>query len=336
MSRLLLAVMAIAALSASAQVNLGKAVDYVKDHFTVSGYAQVGWDYNSESEPNNEFSLRRIILFADYRINDHWNAFIMTDFKALSLHEYWVNYRVAPWMNWKLGQFKTPFSLENPISPSVMEMITQMSAPGKWMIAGGSPYMMPGGAGRDLGLTVYGDVGRWLTYDLAVMNGAGRNRGDDNSWKDFVARLTFHPVKQLDVSGSVVLGKGACASLADHLVGATPLTGNYKRNRFAAGFRLTTAPFNLRAEWMWGKDGDKDSNGGYATAQVSNVGVKGLDLVASADYLDADYVKYSTYQAGVQYWFYKKCRVQLGYMYSDNHDLGPNSHSVLTQVQVGF
>ena len=238
----------------------------------------------------------------------------------------------------KLGQFKTPFTLENPISPSVMEMITQMSAPTQWMIGGASALMMPGGAGRDLGFTVYGDAGRYVSYDLAVMNGAGRNRSDDNSWKDFAARLTFHPVKELDVSGSMILGKGSLATLTDYSdISPSNVTGDYKRNRFAAGFQLRTAPFNLRGEMLWGKDGDMNSHGCYATAQVSNIGVKGLDLVASVDYLDLNdgTLQLMDYQAGVQYWFYKKCRVQLGYMYSDLHG-SEKSHSILTQLQVGF
>ena len=322
--------MTLLAMNAAAQSNLSKAVDYVKDHFSVSGYAQAGWDYDSEAKPSNDFKVRRIIVFGEYRVNEHWSAFMMTDFKAMSLHEYWVNYKAAPWMNWKLGQFKTPFSIENPISPAVMEMITQLSLPTQWMIGGASQYMMPGGAGRDLGLTVYGDVGRYVSYDLAVMNGAGRNRGDDNSWKDFAARLTFKPVEQLNLSGSMILGKGACAT-----AGFTG-TGDYKRNRYALGFQMKTAPVNLRGEWMWGKDGGINSTGGYATLQWSNVGVKNLDLVASADYLKVDDVKSSDYQAGLQYWFYKKCRLQVAYRYVDRHDAGANSHQLLTQIQVGF
>ena len=337
MKKLCLCAMALVALAASAQVKLGKAVEYAKEHFTISGYAQAGWDYDSEGDPKHDFKVRRIILMADYRINDHWNAFIMTDFKAMSLHEYWVNYRVAPWMNWKLGQFKTPFSLENPISPAVMEMITQMSAPGTWMIAGASPFMMPGGAGRDLGLTVYGDIDKWVSYDLAVMNGAGRNKRDDNSWKDFVGRLTFHPFQQLNVSGSVILGKGAVKSVAGGIPGSSATTGDYKRNRYAAGVQLMTKPVNVRSEFMWGRDSDIKSHGEYVTAQASNIGVKNLDLVASFDHLKVDGMQEQyNYQVGLQYWFYKKCRFQIGYKYTDNAMAGNDSHGVLTQLQVGF
>jgi hypothetical protein len=321
--------------SVNAQEKLKGALDYVTNHFTVNGYAQLGWEYASESDPNNTFKVSRIIVFTDYRIDDRWNAFAMVDFKSFSLHEMWVSFKVAPWMKFKLGQFKTPFSIENPISPAVMEMITQMSLAGSHMVAGASPLMMPGGAGRDIGLTMYGDIGQKVSYDLAVMNGAGRNRLDDNSWKDFVGRLTFHPLKELDLSGSVILGKGSRSTLDTYIGGTGEPKGNYTRNRYSAGFQLKTAPVNLRSEWMWGKDDNMKSNGGYVTAQVNNVGVKNLDMVASYDRLkvgDAD--AFNRYQAGLQYWFYKMCRVQAAYIYTDV--AGLHEHGVLTQVQVGF
>lgn len=331
-----MAALALLCLNVNAQEKKLKGVlDYMTNHFTVNGYAQMGWEYASESDPNNTFKVSRIIVFTDYRITDRLDAFAMVDFKGFSLHEMWVNFKVAPWMKFKLGQFKTPFTLENPISPSVMEMITQMSLAGSYMVAGASPLMMPGGAGRDIGLTVYGDVGRWASYDLAVMNGAGRNKLDDNSWKDFVGRLTFHPVKGLDVSGSVIVGKGSLSALDAYQGGDGNVKGNYTRNRYAAGFQLKTAPVNVRGEWMWGKDKDIKSNGGYVTAQVNNIGVKNLDMVASYDRLNLDdAADINRYQAGLQYWFYKKCRVQAAYTYTDV--AGVHEHGVLTQVQVGF
>lgn len=318
-----------------AQNKLKSTLDYLTEHFTFNGYAHLGWEYGSESDPNNSFKISRIIVFTDYRINDHWDAFAMVDFKAFSLHEMWINYKVAPWMQWKIGQFKTPFTLENPISPVVMEMITQMSLAGNFMVAGSSTLMMPGGAGRDIGLTVYGDLDEWASYDLAVMNGEGRNRLDGNSWKDFVGRLTFHPIKGLDVSGSVILGKGSLSNLSLYNGGNGDVKGNYTRNRYSAGFQLKTKPVNLRCEWMWGKDADLKTNGGYATAQVNNIGVKNLDMVASYDRLDLGEEEINRYQAGFQYWFYKMCRIQAAYTYTDITGVG-HEHGVLTQLQVGF
>ena len=337
MKKMILCGLALLSIHVSAQVKLNNAIDYVKEHVTLSGYAQLGWEYHDQSSPKHSFAVSRIILLANYQITDRWRAFVMGDFKSFSLHEMWVGYKVAPWMQWKIGQFKTPFSIENPIIPVELEMITLMSMVGTYMVGGSCPLMMPGGAGRDIGVSVNGDIDKWVSYDLALMNGAGRNRWDDNSWKDFVGRITFHPIKELHLSGSVIAGKGKRSTLAEYLGEENPtaVTGNYTRNRFAAGFELKTKPVNLRGEWMWGKDGQMKSNGGYATAQINNVGVKNLDIVASADYLDKDGEKVNRYQAGLQYWFYKKCRIQAGYSYTDYDGQG-HEHGILTQVQVAF
>lgn len=314
----------------------------VTDRFTFTGYAQAGWEYHENQDPNNEFKISRIIVMSDLRLTDRWHAFLMFDFKGASLHEYWTSYELKPWLRVKLGQFKTPFTIECPLSPSRLESIYVTSLATSYMIGGGSELMMPAGSGRDLGLTVYGDIDKWVSYDLAVMNGRGRNRGDDNNWKDFVARLTFHPHSALNISASTILGKGAYKSLSPETAAVVngleteaPASGDYTRNRFAVGAELKTTPAGLRAEWMWGKDGKADSNGGYVMGRVSNIGVKGLELIAGFDHLKAIDLTTNRYQAGVQYWFLNKCRIQLGYSYT-KHPHADGENAVLTQLQVGF
>lgn len=335
---LCVAAFAVVSLCAMSQSKAQAILDKITDRFTFSGYAQLGWEYHDQSDPNNDFKINKIIVMSNLRITDKWNAFAMFDFKGFSLQEMWMNYQVQPWLKIKVGQFKTPFTIENPLSPSVLETIDQTSLATNHMVLGSSQLMMRGGAGRDIGLTVYGDAGKYVSYDLAVMNGAGRNKRDDNSWKDFVARLTFHPINCLDISASTILGKGATRSLdEDHSAlvwDDQAVEKDYARNRFAVGAYLRTAPIDVRSEWMWGKDGELDSNGGYVTTQVKNVGVKGLDLVASFDHLETE-VTTNRYQAGVQYWFFKKCRLQAGYSYTKVKGM-EGENGILTQIQVGF
>ena len=312
------AALAAMALSGMSQSKVSSIIDKLSDRFSFHGYAQLGWEYHDKSDPNNEFKLNKLIIMSEMRITDHWTAFAMFDFKGFTLQELWTNYQVQPWLNIKVGQFKTPFTIENPLSPSILETVGQPSLATSYFVMG-QGVMMPKGAGRDIGLTLYGDAGQYVSYNLAVMNGAGRSKSDDNSWKDFVARLTFHPFKCLDVSASTILGKGATKSLDDTYHSLVwhdkEVKKDYTRNRFAAGAYLKTTPIDVRAEWMWGKDGEFDANGGYVTTQVKNVGVKGLDLVASFYHLETDFTT-NRYQAGVQYWFYKKCRLQAGYSYT--------------------
>lgn len=342
---LLLAILSVTTISAQDQKK--PLIKEVLSRFTFHGYGMVGWEYHDRSSPSNEFKVNKFILMADLRITDRWHAFAMNDFYKMSMHELWMSCRVTDWLNVKVGQFKTPFSIENPISPSVLEMITLTSLATNYMICGSSPFMMPGGAGRDIGVTLYGDLlNRHISYDLAVMNGAGRNNRDNNSQKDFVGRITVRPLQQLSLSGSCVLGTGNVAVkaaddgdgyVADVAPNVTGIkaNGNYRRNRFAAGAELKAAPLNVRAEYMWGKDADCKTDGGYVTAQVSNVAVKNLDVVASFDHLNAHDGITNRYSAGLQYWFFKKCRVQAGYSYT-KHPGMTGENSILTQLQVAF
>lgn len=332
-----IAVFAALSLCALSQNKVQQVVDKLSDRFSFRGYAQLGWEYHDQSDPNNEFKLSKLIIMGDMRITDKWNAFAMFDFRGFTLQELWMNYKVQPWLNVKVGQFKTPFTIENPLSPSILETIGQPSLATSYFVMG-KGLMMPSGAGRDIGLTVYGDAGQYVSYNLAVMNGAGRGKSDDNSWKDFVARLTFHPTKFLDISASTILGKGATKSLDETHLGLVwedrLVEKDYTRNRFAVGAYLKTSPIDVRAEWMWGKDGEYDSNGGYVTTQVKNIGVNGLDFVASFDHLETSFTT-DRYQAGLQYWFYKKCRLQAGYSYTKVKGF-EGENGILTQIQVAF
>ena len=331
----------------STQVEKKNILKEVLSRFTFHGYAMAGWEYHDQSSPNNQFNVNKFILFADFRITDRWHAFAMGDFYKMSLHELWMSYRFADALTVKVGQFKTPFSIENPIAPPALELITLTSLATSYMICGSSPLMMPAGAGRDMGISIYGNLlNHHLSYDLALMNGAGRNNRDNNSQKDFVGRLTVNPIPELALSGSVILGTGNVAvhpaedgdgyvcDAAPNVAGIKA-NGNFRRNRYAAGAELKTAPVNVRGEYMWGKDADSSTDGGYVTAQVKNVAVKHLDVVASFDHLNAHDGITNRYSAGLQYWFYKQCRIQAGYSYTKHPGL-TGENSILTQLQVAF
>ena len=349
MKKILLVFLGAFILTANAQAEKKEKPSWLNslaEHFHFNGYAMADWQYHDKSTPNNEFSVEKIIFIADAKLNDKFSAEFMYDFRKTSLHELWVNYRPCDAVNIKIGQFKTPFSIENPIAPVILETINLTSLVTTDMIMGSNPLMMPAGAGRDIGITVYGDLlDKKLSYDLAVMNGGGRNNKDNNHQKDFVARLSVKPIKELMLSGSMVLGTGNVAviqaedgswiSPAAPGVTSFKANGNYTRNRFAAGRQLKTKPANLRAEYMWGKDGDFNSNGYYATGSLNNIFVKKLDFIASYDHLKNFQGKQDRYTAGLQYWFYKACRVQLNYTHHKRGE-AEGENSILTQVQVAF
>lgn len=79
-----------------------------------------------------------------------------------------------------------------------------------------------------------------LTYNLALFNGSQMNRSDDNKSKDIVARLTFFPLRELRISGSVNWGEYTNNTVSKDYI---PMT------RYAAGFWYDSEHILVRAEY---------------------------------------------------------------------------------------
>ena len=252
--------------------------DWMKEltsRITLNGYAQAGWSYqNPNGKATNAYNLKRTLLWAKARITDRWSFLFMHDFSSV-VQEFYTDYRISNdnALTVRLGQFKHSYSMENP----------------------------------------------------ALMSGQGINRKDLNNQKDFIAKLELRPIDGLRFVASGYLGTGCAVNTAawnpDIKVG-----DNYKRNRYSVGVEYKTLPYtgskykearpaSIRAEWLGGEDGEVGSRGGYATIAIPVVDA--LDVVASGETFDRNTKVEGWDQTnltlGLQYWFYKKCRVQLQY-----------------------
>ena len=305
--------------------------DWMKDftsRITLNGYAQGGWSYQDiNDKKTNSYNLKRTLLWAKARITDRWSFMFMHDFSSV-VQEYYTDYRLSndKSLSVRLGQFKHSYSMENPLSPTQLELIDVYSQAVLYLAGEGPDPLNGVNYGRDMGLMVYGDLlNNAVHYELALMSGQGINRKDLNNQKDFIAKLEVKPFDALRIVGSGYLGTGCAVGTAawnpDINVG-----DNYKRNRYSVGAEYKTRPYSkgqykearpasIRAEWLGGEDGEVGSRGGYVTTTFPVVGA--LDIVASGETFDrntkVDGWDQTNLTLGVQYWFYKKCRVQLQY-----------------------
>ena len=320
-------------------------IDWLKDvteRVQLHGYAQGGFNYTHQGgEDKGTFELKRVLFWANARITDRWSFLFMHDFSSV-VQEYYTDFRITnnKALTVRLGQFKNGVSLENPLSPTSMEAIDVYSEAVTFLTGCGSDPLMGVQYGRDLGLSLYGQTNDGkLYYEAQVMNGQGINKKDGNKEKDFIARLEYRPVKGLNLVATGQIGRGH--AIKESLYNPDIKEGdNYKRNRWTVGFDYKSPQFNVHGEYLEGKDGSATSRGAYVTGNVP-IG-KGVDLVGSYDFFNFNtslHMDQHKAIAGVQWWFYKKCRFQVQYVYKSAYTQGGQfmhgaNHAVMAQMQI--
>lgn len=314
----------------------------------IHGYAQAGYTWKHQANVNsNSFDLKRVLFWVKAKVTDRWSLLFMHDF-ASEVQEFYTDYRFTRGkeLSVRLGQFKNSYSMQNPLSPTKLDLIDCYSQSVVYLAGCGSDPLNGVQYGRDLGLMVFGDLfNEKLHYELAVMNGSGINEWDNNNDKDFIGKLEWRIKPNVRVVATGQLGRGH--ALEESMYCPDIKVGeNYARNRWSVGaeWKHHTAGVDywknrtaqVQAEVLGGCDGNNKSIGAYVTACVPVW--KGLDVIASADYFNYNRalgLEQMNVVGGIQYWFYKTCRVQLQYT-NANRAWEKHYGNLQAQVQVAF
>lgn len=222
----------------------------------ISGYVQLGYEWTEQS---SSFFIKRVRLTLRGDISRTLDYRVQLEFASSpKIVDAYLQYRPFRQLNFKLGEYKIPFTIENtdyvPLKfelieyPLALQRLMGFAEPIGGRYIGG---VMQGGetlkdTGRDMGLTLYGTLveceGRaLLSYDVGVLNGAGINLKDNNRSKDVVARLMFRPVRGLTLSGSWYGGEYGADCL--------------ERQRVSAGLCYDRGRGVVRGEWIGGRTG---------------------------------------------------------------------------------
>ena len=314
------------------------------------GYAHGGYYYKHSSHADadiNSFETKRTLFWVDAQITPRWSFLFMHDFNSI-VQEFYTDFRVTnnKALTLRLGQFKTGVTMENPWSPTSMEAIDVYSEGVTYLAGCGSDPLYGVQYGRDLGFSVRGELAKGkFAYDLEILNGQGIQnvKRDLNNKKDFVARLEYRPFAGFNIVATGQLGWGNALVKAPVFCPTVNLGDNYRRNRYSIGVDYKSKPFNVHGEFLGGKDDCTVSRGAYVTGSVRLF--NNFDVVASYDFFNFnvdDKMDMHKIIAGVQYWFFKKCRFQVQYIYkSADTDYrtffshGKN-HAVMAQMQIRF
>lgn len=175
----------------------------------LSGYGMTQYQYSSqEGNESNSFNLRMLRLSLEGRVlsDFYWKAQIQfngntstlgSSPRVVDMFAEWQKYK---FFRVKAGQFKRPFTFENPMNPIDQGFMSYAQNVSK--LAGFSDRA--GGHasnGRDIGVQIQGDVlkngaGRELLhYQVGVYNGQGINVKDVDQRKDVIGGIWVMPVK---------------------------------------------------------------------------------------------------------------------------------------------
>ena len=184
-----------------------KKIKVVND-IKLSGYIMSQYQYSDQKDAeSNSFGIRMVRLAMDGKFfNDfYWKMQVQLNGNTSNLGNSprivdafaeWQKYTAA---RVKIGQFKRPFTFENPMHPIEQGFMSYSQNVSK--LAGFSDRVGEHASnGRDIGLQLQGDFlpnasGRNLMhYQVGVFNGQGINHKDVDQRKDVIGGLWVMPV----------------------------------------------------------------------------------------------------------------------------------------------
>ena len=179
----------------------------------LSGYIMTQYQYSGkEGSKANTFNIRMARLSLDGRIADdfYWKAQIQINGNTSTLGQsprvvdLFAEWQKLECFRVKVGQFKRPFTFENPMNPIDQGFMSYSQNVSN--LAGFTDRVGEHASnGRDIGIQVQGDVlkianGRnLLHYQLGVYNGQGINVKDVDQRKDIIGGLWIMPVKGMRI-----------------------------------------------------------------------------------------------------------------------------------------
>lgn len=206
-----LALAALALTSASAQENTPK-LSVISD-IKFSGYVMSQYQYSDQdSKESNSFNIRMVRMALEGRLmkDFYWKVQLQANGNTSDLGSSprmvdafaeWQKYEA---FKIKAGQFKRPFTFENPMHPITQGFMGYSQNVSK--LAGFSDRAGEHASnGRDIGVQIQGDflknaAGRnLLHYQVGVFNGQGTNQKDVDQRKDVIGGIWVAPIKGLRI-----------------------------------------------------------------------------------------------------------------------------------------
>ena len=355
----LLLIVMMFALASLTTINAQEKKSLIGDYLSISGWMNIQEDYESQLQNDGStleqistLNVRRARLDFKGNISKNVEFRVQGDLAGTpKLVDGFVKVKLHKSFNIQAGQFKIPFTFENPQSPLTLEGIEYAQVISKLSgysdISGVTTYS----GGRDVGIMIYGNFFSFesngkeipiLTYKLGYFNGNGMNKKDANVLKDIAGSIEVCPgVEGLMLAVSYYDGNY-------YLAGANE--NNANRDRLTFGGKYENGRLTVRSEYITGKT-DMANNGQIYTLDSDGFYIAGgywFDIaedqrirpVARYDFFRQDIhnpEKNSTYyMVGIDWWPYKNLRLLLNYTMKDKPGFDYMANLWQAQLSVKF
>lgn len=351
--------------------------DVKKQVFTApkfSGFAMASYQATFQDGNNsNSFDLRlvrasiegRILKDFYYKIQGQLNGNTTTLGSSPRLVDYFMEWQKLVFFRIKLGQFKRPFTYENPMNP-IDQGFMGYSQPVSKLAGFSDRTGMHASNGRDIGLQFQGDFlkngsGRnVLHYQVGVFNGQGINVKDVDERKDIIGGVWVMPIAGMRLAafgwegsyarkggdGIVSMRQHRYALSAEYKKGDLQLRSEYIHSTglgFATTYQNAANASDVTIKTYTDKNGNDVANdksdGIYALAIVPVVKDK---LMAKARYdlyrpTASSVAAKTNYEVGLNYRFCKYLEVQTEYCLTHDRALAkPDYSTVFMQVSIRY
>ncbi len=200
-------------------------------HFQVGGHLQTGGLFSLDDDDplTDTFRVRRAFIRTNGHMFRYYHWMVLVDFSRgkATLEDAWIDVRFWDQAKLMFGQFYRPFSQEVLTDNKYIKLVERS------MVSNFIPLLY------DVGAMLYGRLfDRRLRYYLAIQNGAGGNRLDENDGKDVISRLVLVPWANTRNFWLRGLRLGAAVSYGDQ--GPVRAGGLAAGPRTAVGTRIYT------------------------------------------------------------------------------------------------
>lgn len=285
---IIMALMAAASVSASAQQKQTIEIPSWLSNVKLSGYGMTQYQYSGQKDAeSNSFNIRMARISLEGRIagDFYWKTQIQfngntstlgSSPRMVDLFAEWQKYE---YFKVKIGQFKNPFTFENPMHPIDQGFMGYSQNVSK--LAGFNDRAGEHASnGRDIGLQFQGDFlknanGRnLLHYQIGVFNGQGTNTKDVDQQKNVIGGVWVMPVSGMrigafgwtgsyarkgtwndDEQGNIIYEKDAAGNSVLDKDGKPVKetfsgTRNLNQNRYAFSFEYKKDGWTVRSEYI--------------------------------------------------------------------------------------